>query len=72
VLNGEIVARGQGGSNTYMAGEDLWQKTSPFRYEAPDTAQVARQQIGAFGMLALWALASCALAFIATSRVRVS
>lgn len=72
LLNAEIVERGKGESNTYMAREDLWRRTPSFRYDAPDTVAVARQQGGAFGMLGLWALGACVFAYVAVSRVQVS
>jgi len=70
LMNGDL-ARNAANTGTYFAGEDLWKKTPPFEYTAPDTSWVLARQTASLSILALWCAVAALAALWSARRVEV-
>jgi ABC-2 type transport system permease protein len=56
---------------SYLAQPAVWRSVEDFRYEAPSTGWVLRNQAVGLALLALWFVAAAVVALICTRKVRV-
>ena len=70
VINEDVSQNSRYGDTTYTAGADLWAKVPEFKYAAPGTAWVVKQQIGSLVILALWFAVSVLVMLWAVSRMK--
>jgi ABC-2 type transport system permease protein len=56
---------------TYLAHPAVWASVPDFKYEAPATSWVLRQQRISLALLALWFMAAVFIALLATRRMRI-
>lgn len=71
-MNDDLAYNGGRTGTQYIAQPALWAKVEAFTYEAPSVGWVLRQQSVSLTLLALWFVASVAVALFATQRMNVT
>jgi ABC-2 type transport system permease protein len=69
-MNLDIAYNSRSTDTAYRANSDLWHSLPEFAYTAPRLGAVVRQQAGNFALLALWFVATGAIALTVVGKLR--